>query len=444
LTDSDSSPQFQRKSAGISDVADREPRETDLRAFASLFHDVYRACFSAPFTAPLTESESHHLSVDIEERTGLEIGWKSLKNYSAYLAGRASRSENPTVATLDTLARYLAGAPRTTEERRRAEERHYPYWFRYREAFRQSELAAFAERAPDEKTGAERETPASAENETRGSGLPTVPNRSTQTMLIAALVAASIIVMLVIATVRRSAGKPKPFVDEFADVSSAALARRDWTVQSVDSAHWAERGSKPDHLTLFTLRGDNWPQSGEASVIRNLLVRSVSSECFMTELRLTSFYPIRNWQQAGILLMEDTAFAGRSMRLSIGFNDFSGGFPETKEVIVQGITSLGGAATKPEEIVHQRLFVEEPATEALVRRNLESSALRIEKRGTRVRLLYSAGPVKNGPFKEVGATEFDFRPRYVGVFALAGFVSDSVAMPVYVDAFGLAEERCSP
>ena len=444
MTDDASTPQFQRKSAGNSDAADREHRESDPRAFANLFQDVYRVCYSAPFAAPLTESESHHLSVDIEERTGLEIGWKSLKNYSAYLAGRASRSENPTVSTLDTLARYVAGAPRTTEERRRAEERHYPYWFRYREAFRQRELAASAQPTSDEATGAERKTSASAEDETRRFALATAPMRSSRAMWLAALAALSIVAVLVIATVRRPAGEPMPFVDEFADVSSEGLARRDWRVQSVDSAHWAQRGARPDHITLFTLRGDNWPQSGQAPVIKNMLVRRLSSECFMTELRLTSFYPTRNWQQAGILLLEDTAFAGRSMRLSIGFNDFRGGFPQTKEVIVQAITSLGKAATKPEEIVHQQLFVEEPATEALVRRNLESSALRIEKRGARVRLLYSAGPVKNGPFKEAGSTEFDFRPRYVAVFALAGFVSDSVAAPAYVDAFSLADERCAP
>jgi hypothetical protein len=130
--------------------------------------------------------------------------------------------------------------------------------------------------------------------------------------------------------------------------------------------------------------------------------------------------------------------------MSIGFNDFSGGFPSTKEVIVQAITSLGRESTKPEEIVHHRLFVVEPGTEPLVRQNLESAALRIEKRGAHLRLLYSAGPMKNAPFKEVGRADFDFRPAYVAVFALRGFVRESDDAPVHLDAFSESELPCSP
>jgi hypothetical protein len=215
-------------------------------------------------------------------------------------------------------------------------------------------------------------------------------------------------------------------------------------VQAVDSAHWTRRGETPGHLTLFTLPGDNWPQPGRSPVIRNLLVRRAPSECFVAEVRLAGFHPRQNWQQAGILLLEDTAFAGRSVRASIGYNDFSGGFPQTKEIIVQAITSLGRESSKPEEVVHHRLFVEEPATIPLVRQNLEHSALRIETRGTQLRFLASAGSMKNAAFKEVGRAEFDFRPAYVAVFALEGFVTRSAVAPAAVDAFSLAERPCSP
>jgi hypothetical protein len=69
--------------------------------------------------------------------------------------------------------------------------------------------------------------------------------------------------------------------------------------------------------------------------------------------------------------------------------------------------------------------------------------VRIEKRGAHLRLLYSAGPIKNSPFKEVGSADFDFRPAYVAVFAMKGFVSHSGEMPVHVDAFSQAELSCS-
>ena len=141
LSDGERPPQMDRKSDGIFESTERDPKESDSDAFARLFRDAYRKCFSSPFTAPLTETESHRLSVEIAESTGLEIGWKSLKNYSSYLMGRSGRVENPSIATLDTLARYLAGAPPTDEARRRANERHYPYWFRYRDGLRQVESA---------------------------------------------------------------------------------------------------------------------------------------------------------------------------------------------------------------------------------------------------------------------------------------------------------------
>jgi len=259
------------------------------------------------------------------------------------------------------------------------------------------------------------------------------------------MVLATLLVLLFIGVLQRGTrGARALFTDDFDDVSAAALAARGWSVHSVDSLHWNRRAERPGYLTLFTLEGDNWPQPGREPVIRNLLARSLSSDCFDVDVRFTGFFPSQNWQQAGLLLLEDTTLTGRSARVSIGYNDFSGGFPQTREVIVQAITSLGRASGKPEEFVHHRLFVVDSATEALVRQNLESSALRIEKRRAHLRLLYSAGPLKNAPFKEVGSADFAFRPSIVALFAIKGFVSQSEVVPVYVDAFSQSEVSCSP
>ena len=416
----------------------RDAAESDAIPFARLFRDVYRKCFSAELSAPLTESESHRLSVDIAESTGLEIGWKSLKNYSHYLLGSTSRIENPSVATLDTLARYVAGAPPTSEEQRRARERHYPYWFRFRDGLRQSPTDQEISEVRDEEP---HQTSGHREAANDAPPTPRPPSRRTVSVVAAALV----IVLALLFVVRRAhESHAVRFTDDFDDVSAAGLATRAWSVRSVDSAHWARRDETPGHLTLFTLEGDNWPQPGRSPVIHDLLVRRLSSDCFDVDVRFDAFVPTRNWQQAGILLLEDTTFAGRSARLSIAYNDFSGGFPQTREVLVQAITSLGRESDKPEEIVHHRLFVEDSATESLVRENLRSSALRIEKRGAHLRLLYSAGPMASSPFKEVGRTDFDFRPAYVAVFAMQGFVSQPGDLPVHVDAFSQAELPCSP
>jgi hypothetical protein len=423
-----------RKLGGIGETTDRDPRESDAGAFASLFREAYRKCFASEFTAPLTETDGHRFSVEIAESTGLEIGWKSLKNYSAFLLGRSGRVENPSVATLDTLARYVAGAPRTDEARRRTSERHYPYWFRFRDSLRSGTLGETS-RKPD--------ATAPSPEATSDEWATSVPRAARRTgIVVNTIVLATVLVLLFIALRQRGA-RAESFTDDFADVSAAALAARGWSVHFLDSMYWARRGESPGYLTLFTLEGDNWPQPGREPLIRNLLVRPLSSDCFDVDVRLTSFFPRQNWQQAGLLLLEDTTLSGRSARMSIGYNDFSGGFPQTREVIVQAITSLGHGVGKPEEFVHHRLFVVDSTIEPLVRQNLESTALRIEKRGSHLRLLYSAGPLKNGAFREVGRTDFDFQPTIVALFAIKGFVSQSEVVPVHVDAFSQSEMACS-
>ena len=431
-----SPPQTRRNSGGNSEASEREARESDPKAFARLFGDAYRRCFSRPFTAPLTESESHRFSVEIAESTGLELGWKSLKNYSSYLLGSGGRTENPSVPTLDTLARYVAGAPTTTEEHRRTRERHYPYWFRYRDALRRTD-------SPD-APATRRKSREVPDATSLVQGTPARTRPPAMLILVAVVAAVAFASWLALRYVAPSLGRAERFADEFDDVSEAGLASRGWSVQAVDSAHWSRRGAKPGHLTLFTLPGDNWPQPGRAPVIRNLLVRRLPSPCFVAEVRLTAFVPRQNWQQAGILLLEDTVFAGRSVRASIGFNDFAGGFPETREIIVQAITALGRESSKPEEVVHHRLFVDEPATAQLVRQNLEHSALRLEKRGAQLRFLTSAGEMRHAAFREVGRAEFDFRPAYVAVFAIEGFVPRSEDAAAHLDAFSLSELSCSP
>jgi len=44
----------------------------------------------------------------------------------------------------------------------------------------------------------------------------------------------------------------------------------------------------------------------------------------------------------------------------------------------------------------------------------------------------------------VGGTDFDFRPSYVAVFVIKGFVGASDALPVSVDAFSQSTVPCSP
>src|ERR1700712_5659708 len=98
--------------------------------FTVLFKEVYQKCFGNAIESPLTETESKLLCNNILDKTGLSVGWKSVKNYSIFINNTAAgKQENPSVATMDTLARYVLNAPYTSELQRKNDESHYPYWF---------------------------------------------------------------------------------------------------------------------------------------------------------------------------------------------------------------------------------------------------------------------------------------------------------------------------
>ena len=391
--------------------------DLDAAAFTQLFKDAYKKCFGYPLQAAVTETESKLLSNQVLDETGLVIGFKSVKNYSAFIFNsEAAKPENPSISTLDTLSRFVLNAPYTDEAQRKKKESHYPFWFEYKDKFYRS-------LNPEP---------------------PAQPIKKKPIKLLVALSAFALI-LLIWAGILFFTG-PKSyatFTDNFHNINADSLAAKGWLVNSIDTACWAKRGQTPGSLTLFTLPGDNWPDSAHKPGINNLLLRSINEDCFTAEVHLQKFIPHQNWQQAGILLMEDTGFYAKSMRLTIAYNDFFGGLPKNRQIIIQAITSLGSSFSKPEEIAHTTLFNLDTlnATPALMH-NLDHCALRIEKHGKKFRLLYAGGILANGAFKEIASQEFDMQPRYIGLFAFKGFVNDAETMPVTFTFFRLTGEKC--
>jgi hypothetical protein len=234
-----------------------------------------------------------------------------------------------------------------------------------------------------------------------------------------------------------------PFVENFHDLSASSLHQHGWFVQSPDTVFWSRRDEKKDQLTLFTIRGDNWPNAQEKIGVRNLLLRKITKDCFEAEVHFADFLPDQNWQQAGLLLLEDTNFTGKGIRLSVAFNDFFGGYNKPREIIIQAITSFGKNYGEPEEIAHQPVaFTDSILLHPELAKNLANSSLKIEKEGKKFRFLFAGGSVTNPPFKEVVTHEFDMEPRYIGLFALKGFVDSAAIMPVHFTFFRLKENDC--
>ena len=388
--------------------------ELDTRAFESLFKEAFEKCFGYPLKESLSETESKLFYNKIFDQTGLIVGWKSLKNYSSFIVeGSVVKRENPSIATLDTLSRYVVAAPYSSETERKEKESYYPYWFGYKEKFHRSSI----------------KKPASGRSGTRRQ----------------VILATGFFLVIVFIIFIRNHYRPGlvPFVENFHDLSASSLTQHGWFVQSPDTVFWSRRDEKKDQLTLFTIRGDNWPNAQEKTGVRNLLLRKIITDCFEAEVHFADFLPDQNWQQAGLLLLEDTNFTGKGIRLSVAFNDFFGGYHKPKEIIIQAITSFGKNYGEPEEIAHQPVaFTDSIRLHPELARNLAISSLKIEKEGKKFRFLYAGGSVSNPAFKEVVTHEFDMHPRYIGLFAIKGFVDNTATIPVHFTFFRLKGNDC--
>lgn len=381
--------------------------DSDRKIFTELFREACTKCFGHELATSLSEAESKQLSTTIFEATGLVIGVKSVKNYSQFVTG-TGRDENPSTATLDTLARYVMAAPSIDETIRKDREPHHPYWFEYKRKFRTKSPA------------------------------PKPKNIIRIGMAVLFLATVTFIIYYF-----SSRGSESNFIDDFNSIDDTSLLNNGWTIISKNNLWWEKRSEKEGHLTLFTLTGDNWSDSSHDARISNLMIREIDAECFSTEVHFSRFVPDHNWQQAGLLLLEDTLLTSRGIRLSLGYNNFFGGYDQAPEILIQAISSLeAGGFRKPEEFIHIPIVKIDTTQRALIQNNLSKSALRIEKQGSTFRFLYSTGPLENSAFKEAAVREFKLSPKYIGIFAIQGFVDGEVS-PVYLDKFVSVETECN-
>jgi hypothetical protein len=386
----------------------------DEKAFFRLFIEAHEKCFWKNLSTPLSETESKHFSNEILERTGLVVGWKSIKNYSFYLLNPGGKQENPSIATLDILARYVTNAAKTDEATRKKNESHFSYWYNYRDTF------------------------ARAHSPKRKRRKPVFVFR----LKIWDIIAVIVLLTTVAVYLYRNTAIPADFTDDFTAVSQDSLEKRGWILKNKESAYWNKRNEKPGHLALYTLDGDNYEDTLGRVGIKNLLLKEIPASCFSTEIHLSNFIPQQNWQQVGILLMEDTTFNSKSIRLSLSFNNFFGGYKRPGEILLQAISAADGNYSKPEEIAHAVIFSADSSQSVIVNKNLRKSALRIEKQHHTYRFLYAAGENDIFAFKEITSRDLLIEPKYVGIFALKGFTPYTPAIPAYINLFSIKAQPC--
>jgi hypothetical protein len=391
-------------------------KEKETVFFISLFKEACRKCFGSPLVSPLSETDSKLLSNSIFEQTGLVIGAKSIKNYSLYVLeshGNATKKENPSVATLDTLARYVLEAPYTSEIKRKENESHFPYWFQYK--------SRFSGMMPEKE------------------GPKINLKKAALVLLVISIMATGVILVRLLL----NQNSENEFTEYFNSNPEDSLAARGWMIKNKDTFWWSKRNERQGHLALYTLEGDNWPLGNNPAGIKNLMMRRIHGDCFLTEVHLSDFTPGQNWQQAGILLSEDSTWNSKMLRISISYNSFFGGYEKPPEIIIQIVGSAeNGTQSKPVEIAHYPLFILDTGHIRLSHSNLSKTAIRIEKKGNHYRFLYAAASVESFAFKEVISGDFNIRPGYVSIFSIKGWSGNKEQVPAYFDAFRLVTWPC--
>lgn len=378
---------------------------SDTNIFVKLFKATYQKCFGFELEKVPTETECKYLCDEIEDKTGLVIGWKSLKNYSIFILDEKSEKVvNPSTSTLDTLSRYVLETPLATEKERKNQRNPYLYWFQYKERFLERHLKSESFKISWRKIG------------------------------FALLVVVFTLTLLILFKF----SKDLEITETFQVLDEASLSKREWFTLNKNNKYWALRDSIPNQLTLFTLNGDNWKSKYHEPEINNLLYRELPEGDFGVEIHFSDFVPSENWQQAGLLIMEDTLYSGKSLRVSLGYNDFSGGIEQPGEILVQVVASKGKEFENVEEVEHYSLFkMDNSNNSRFIENNLKHSALKIEKRGENYRFLYAASPLDNFSLKEIRQYNFKMKPKYIGIFAIKGFVENTEIIPVPIKFFRL-------
>jgi hypothetical protein len=374
-----------------------------MDAFKSLFTEVYQKCFGEDLTAQLTESAARQLASSIFDKTGLVLGWKSLKNFSVFILNHSEKEEKPSEASLDTLARYIAGATRTDEVNRKGEKNPFRYWHAYQQNYIRSQFRK---------------------------------KRNQYTLITLVILMVCIGLFFVF---QKEEESEQTYFEPFDQISAEELNRQGWQIQNLSEHYWSKRDNIPGNLTLFTLSGDNFV-SGKP--LKNLLLRQIGSTCFSTDIQLEEFLPTRNWQQAGFIFLEDSTNLQKCLRVTISYNDFFGGYDKEPEIFIQILSQTGAPGSKPVELVHHVIFTNVKENLKLIEQNTQEISLRVEMKDGWFRVHYGAGAQAVFALQEVLNKQVDFKPKFVGLFATCGENTEDYIMPVRFNSFSINHLEC--
>lgn len=213
----------------------------------------------------------------------------------------------------------------------------------------------------------------------------------------------------------------RDFEEHFDDTSLEGLKKNDWEFSDFDSSLWFPQNRR-GLLTLRTSRGDYWFTPPDTPVIHNLLVKKLPDcSCFKLTFKISEFHPNENFQQIGVIFLNETRDRDHNIRVT---------------------TAVGGASQKLQVIKRDHALAYE---QSFILRNidtdpvLDSLWIVVEKRDKEFEFFYN---LRNeyGPFASFAKMSFDFEPAYIGLGAFNGIrqhdfgpLNTASSIPAYVD-----------
>lgn len=348
----------------------------------------------------INESEARSLAAQIKELSGQTISPRSLINYFKAAESDDWTSINPSMYTLDILAKYGLNGISGIHGREQPSEAGL-YWLK----FKQNETASAVSPRLDGRL------------------------RISNKFWISLISVLSIIVAWLLLKPSHS-----DFRDNFDHVSLGALQDSGWAVLDLDT-FWLQKQPMPGHLTLYTLHGDYWTKPHETAYVINTLVRKIQNprewDIF---LNLTDFEPNGTFQQVGLVFFETPQNKQRVIRYTLCYTMeeqldcfYPKKYAELHEIKNGLVESLKSTA------VHNR-----PDGKGNYLSN--DVCLRVQFSEGKLFFSFRAGDAYNG-FTTIKEYQSTLKPKYVGIFAFQGQTDikgrplGSDTIPTFIDDF---------
>lgn len=348
----------------------------------------------------ITESEAKIIAAAIHKSTGETISTKTLINYFRAAYTGSWTGVNPSLLTLDILARYCL-------EDNPGEQGHLDpiegyFWIRFKQLS---------------------DSPGRGESTfTRDTKKNKLNNPITLSASILGLICITFFYIFF-----KNHRPMQNFFDDFSNVSMAYLEENGWKILFKDEV-WLNKQESKNQLTLYTLAGDYWVKAGEKQAVTNTLVRQLDHpNNFSVTINISQFCPIHSYQQAGIILFEKELDPKRSLRITWGFtNQGTYGGPGLNVSVIE----MNGH----QPITH---FYHEYISDYINQSNLYEHpsgplGLMIQFNNNSISL-YGYKESRLNTFTYVTTFNTNIKPRYCGLVAFHGW-TDSRYMPLNADA----------